>query len=76
MPWIRGLEDLSKPSSFAVAESNPGCSQKERFNVGEALKGKIAVITGAGNGLGRAHALGMAAQGAKVIVNDIGTSFL
>jgi NAD(P)-dependent dehydrogenase (short-subunit alcohol dehydrogenase family) len=38
------------------------------------LKGKIAVITGAGNGLGRAHALGMAARGAKVVVNDIGTS--
>jgi NAD(P)-dependent dehydrogenase (short-subunit alcohol dehydrogenase family) len=34
----------------------------------------VAVITGAGNGLGRAHALGMAAQGAKVVVNDIGTS--
>ena len=33
------------------------------------LKGKIAVITGEGNELGRAHALGMAAQGAKVVVN-------
>lgn len=38
------------------------------------LKGKIAVITGAGNGLGKAHALGMAAQGASIVVNDIGTS--
>lgn len=38
------------------------------------LNGKVAVITGAGNGLGRAHALGMAAQGAKVVVNDVGTS--
>jgi NAD(P)-dependent dehydrogenase (short-subunit alcohol dehydrogenase family) len=43
--------------------------------MGDMLKDKIAVITGAGNGLGRAHALGMAAQGAKVVVNDIGTSF-
>jgi NAD(P)-dependent dehydrogenase (short-subunit alcohol dehydrogenase family) len=42
--------------------------------MGDMLKDKIAVITGAGNGLGRAHALGMAAQGAKVVVNDIGTS--
>ncbi len=38
------------------------------------LKGKVAVITGAGSGLGRAYALSMAAQGAKIIVNDIGTS--
>jgi NAD(P)-dependent dehydrogenase (short-subunit alcohol dehydrogenase family) len=43
--------------------------------MGNMLKGKVAVITGAGNGLGRAHALGMAAQGAKIVVNDIGTSF-
>ena len=42
--------------------------------MGDMLKDKIAVITGAGNGLGRAHALGMVAQGAKVVVNDIGTS--
>ena len=40
----------------------------------ELLKGRVAVITGAGNGLGRAHALSMAARGAKVVVNDIGTS--
>ena len=42
--------------------------------MGDLLKGKVAVITGAGNGLGRAHALGMAAEGAKVVVNDVGTS--
>lgn len=38
------------------------------------LKDRIAVITGAGNGIGRAHALAMAEQGAKIVVNDIGTS--
>ena len=38
------------------------------------LKNRVAVITGAGNGLGRAYAVGMAAQGAHVVVNDIGTS--
>ena len=36
--------------------------------------GKIAIITGAGNGLGRAYALLMAARGAKVLVNDLGGS--
>ena len=36
--------------------------------------GKVAVITGAGTGLGRAHALLMAARGARVVVNDLSIS--
>jgi len=36
------------------------------------LDGKVAVITGAGRGLGRAHALAFASEGAKVVVNDFG----
>lgn len=43
--------------------------------MGDMLKNRVAVITGAGSGLGRAHAIGMAAQGACVVVNDIGTAF-
>lgn len=34
--------------------------------------GKVAIITGAGGGLGRSHALALAKLGAKVVVNDLG----
>ena len=36
--------------------------------------GQVAIVTGAGNGLGRSHAVALAARGAKVLINDLGGS--
>src|SRR5262245_18243072 len=59
--WRRSFERVGHPTAA-----------RNRRGIMGLFDGKVVVITGAGGGIGRCHALAFAAEGAKVVVNDLG----
>ena len=60
-----------------LVNGSPKAGEMPRTNEGKTMsefEGKVAIVTGAGGGIGRCHAIEFAKRGAKVVVNDLGGS--
>src|SRR5579863_4956009 len=63
------MPGLPRPEWRVIESGRKGTEMTERIS----LEGKVAVVTGAGRGLGRAYVELLAERGASVVVNDLGT---
>jgi NAD(P)-dependent dehydrogenase (short-subunit alcohol dehydrogenase family) len=62
-------ESRNKAVPFEISEVNMAATTKTQRR----LAGRIAIVTGAGRGIGRAEAMLMALEGAKLVINDLGS---